>query len=201
MKRLPLLVAFLLAPATLWAQSLPATQPSAASSQPAAQPTAQPDGAPAVAPHEAERAPVVDRTHHEQEAEVDAGREDLDLKQEVIHRRRFTLAIGGMVQVQGAFYVTAMFEPGALGGNQRLPIENPVLSDIVERQCVTAAPDARFVYHLLAAKGICVVPLTGFYSPHAGFRFTLLETDNEKRRWIFKTLAEAVAEYLESDRA
>ena len=86
--------------------------------------------------------------------------------------------------VQGAFYVTAMFEPGALGGNQRLPIENPVLSDIVERQCVTAAPDARFVYHLLAAKGICVVPLTGFYSPHAGFRFTLLETDDEKRRWI-----------------
>jgi phosphate-selective porin len=105
MKRLPLLVAFLLAPATLRAQSLPATQPSAASSQPAAQPTAQPDGAPAVAPHEAERAPVVDRTHHEQEAEVNAGREDLDLKQEVIHRRRFTLAIGGMVQVQGAFYV------------------------------------------------------------------------------------------------
>ncbi len=103
--------------------------------------------------------------------------------------------------VQGAFYVTAMFEPGALGGNQRLPIENEVLSDIVERQCVTASPDARFVYHLLAAKGICVVPLTGFYSPHAGFRFTLLETDDAKRRWIFKTIAEAVEEYLASDRA
>jgi alanine-synthesizing transaminase len=103
--------------------------------------------------------------------------------------------------VQGAFYVTAMFEPGALGGNNRLPIENANLSDVVERQCVTAAPDARFVYHLLASKGICVVPLTGFYTPTAGFRFTLLETDDEKRRWIFKTLAAAVTEYLDSDRA
>jgi hypothetical protein len=99
MKRLPLIATLLLAPAPLWAQAQPATQPSASS-----QPAAQPDAAPVVAPHEAERAPVVERTHHERE-EASAGREDLDLKQEVIHNRRFTLSIGGMVQVQGAFYV------------------------------------------------------------------------------------------------
>ena len=80
-----------------------------------------------------------------------------------------------------------------LDGDNRLPIENPELREIVERQCVGAALDARFVYHLLASTGICVVPLSGFCSPHPGFRFTLLETDDAKRRWIFRTLAEAVS--------
>ena len=85
-----------------------------------------------------------------------------------------------------------------LNGNNRLPIADPNLREVVERQCKGAAPDWRFVYHLLASTGICVVPLTGFYTPHPGFRFTLLETDDAKRAWIFRTLAEAVAEYLES---
>ena len=56
-------------------------------------------------------------------------------------------------RAQGAFYMTAVFEPGVLDGNNRLPIDNPELSDIVERQCVSAALDARFVYHLLASTG------------------------------------------------
>ena len=102
-------------------------------------------------------------------------------------------------KVQGAFYVTALFEHGSLNMDNRLPIANQNLRDIVERQCTTAAPDARFVYHLLASTGICVVPLTGFYTPRPGFRFTLLETDAAKRKWIFETLAGAVAEYLASD--
>jgi aspartate/methionine/tyrosine aminotransferase len=101
---------------------------------------------------------------------------------------------------QGAFYMTALFEHGALNHNNRLPIADPNLREVVERQCKGAAPDARFVYHLLASTGICVVPLTGFYTPHPGFRFTLLETDDAKRAWIFRTLAQALAEYLESDK-
>ena len=101
-------------------------------------------------------------------------------------------------RAQGAFYMTAVFEPGVLDGNPRLPIDNPELSDIVERQCVNAALDARFVYHLLASTGLCVVPLSGFCSPHPGFRFTLLETDDVKRKWIFQTLAEAVTAYIAS---
>ena len=100
---------------------------------------------------------------------------------------------------QGAFYMTAFFEYGALNNNNRLPIANPELRELVERQCKGAAPDARFVYYLLASTGICVVPLTGFYTPHPGFRFTLLEADDAKRAWIFRTLADAVREYLESD--
>ena len=44
--------------------------------------------------------------------------------------------------------------------------------------------------------GIVVVPLTGFYCAHPGFRVTLLETDDTKRAWIFKTLREAIDQYL-----
>ena len=101
---------------------------------------------------------------------------------------------------QGAFYMTALFEPGALNGQNRLPMADQRLRETVEQQCKGAAPDARFVYHLLGSTGICVVPLSGFYSPHAGFRFTLLETDDGKREWIFRTLAEALTEYVESGR-
>jgi len=102
---------------------------------------------------------------------------------------------------QGAFYMTVMFEHGVLNGQNRLPIADAPLRDTVERQCKGAAPDWRFVYHLLASTGICVVPLTGFFSPHAGFRFTLLETDDAKRAWIFRTVAEALTEYVESARS
>lgn len=101
---------------------------------------------------------------------------------------------------RGAFYMTALFEHGALNGNNRLTIADPRLRETVERQAKGVAPDAHFVYHLLASTGICVVPLSGFYSPHPGFRFTLLETDDAKRAWIFRTLAAAVSEYVESDR-
>jgi aspartate/methionine/tyrosine aminotransferase len=101
---------------------------------------------------------------------------------------------------RGAFYMTARFEPGALNNDNRLPIAEAELREVVERQCKGAAPDARFVYHLLASTGICVVPLTGFYTPHPGFRFTLLESDDAKRAWIFQSLAEALVTYLESDK-
>jgi aspartate/methionine/tyrosine aminotransferase len=59
------------------------------------------------------------------------------------------------------------------------------------------APDKRFVYWLLASTGICVVPLSGFASELPGFRFTLLEHDDAKRREIFKTLGDAIRRYLE----
>jgi aspartate/methionine/tyrosine aminotransferase len=58
--------------------------------------------------------------------------------------------------------------------------------------------DKRFVYHLLAATGICVVPLTGFNCGLKGFRTTLLESDEKKFAWIFTTLREKMSEYLKS---
>ena len=59
-------------------------------------------------------------------------------------------------------------------------------------------PEKRFVYYLLAATGIVVVPLSGFQSRHAGFRVTILEADDTKRTWTFNTLRESIDQYLTS---
>jgi len=65
----------------------------------------------------------------------------------------------------------------------------------IEHLVKNVSPDKRFVYYLMGATGIVVVPLTGFQCEHAGFRFTLLETNAEKRAWIFRTLRSAIDEY------
>ena len=56
----------------------------------------------------------------------------------------------------------------------------------------------RAVEVALAATGICVVPLTGFCCTRKGFRVTLLECDDEKRRWTWHTIAESIKQYLAS---
>jgi aspartate/methionine/tyrosine aminotransferase len=96
----------------------------------------------------------------------------------------------------GAFYMTILFEDGVLNDRQTLAIENPKVRAMVEDLVKGVTHDARFVYYLLGATGICVVPLTGFCCKRDGFRVTLLECDDEKRRWIFSTLARALREYL-----
>jgi aspartate/methionine/tyrosine aminotransferase len=96
----------------------------------------------------------------------------------------------------GAFYVTVLFEDGALNYHQSLRIDNPKVRGMVEDLVRGAPNDARFVYYLLGATGICVVPLSGFCCKRDGFRVTLLECDDEKRRWIFASLAKALREYL-----
>lgn len=98
----------------------------------------------------------------------------------------------------GAFYQTVMFHPGMLNDNQSLPIENANIRARIEQLVQNVSPDKRFVYYLMGATGIVVVPLTGFQSQHAGFRFTLLETDDTKRAWIFKTLRDSIDAYVGS---
>jgi len=98
----------------------------------------------------------------------------------------------------GAFYQTVMFKDGILNNQQTLPIDNPKIKEKIESLVPYVSPDKRFVYYLMAATGIVVVPLTGFQCDHAGFRFTLLETDDEKRAWVFKTLRESIDTYVQS---
>jgi aspartate/methionine/tyrosine aminotransferase len=98
----------------------------------------------------------------------------------------------------GAFYFTIMFKDGRLTNNQTLPIDTPKLSKRIEELVQGVSPDKRFVYYLMAMTGIVVVPLSGFQCDHEGFRFTLLENDDTKRAWIFKTLREAIDLYLTS---
>lgn len=98
----------------------------------------------------------------------------------------------------GAFYQTVMFKPGILNDTQTLKVENAAVRTRIEALTKNVTPDKRFVYYLMAATGIVVVPLTGFQCDHPGFRFTLLETDPVKRAWILKTLRESIEAYVAS---
>jgi alanine-synthesizing transaminase len=99
----------------------------------------------------------------------------------------------------GAFYASVILEEGALNQRQSLPVENRGAKEILE-QALSAGvtPDKRLVLHLLAATGICVVPMTGFTSLLPGFRMTLLEPNDSNRAWVFSTLREKIGEYLAS---
>jgi aspartate/methionine/tyrosine aminotransferase len=101
-------------------------------------------------------------------------------------------------RTNGAFYFTVMFDEGALTPTQTLAVPNPKARGKVEQIVKNVALDKRFVYYLLAATGICVVPLTGFSCNLQGFRVTLLESDDTKFEWIFRTLREKITEYLKS---
>ncbi len=98
----------------------------------------------------------------------------------------------------GAFYLTVMFKDNILNSHQTLPIENADVRTRIETLAPDVSADKRFVYYLMGATGIVVVPLTGFQCAHAGFRVTLLETDDARRAWIFKTLREAIDQYVAS---
>jgi len=99
---------------------------------------------------------------------------------------------------QGAFYFTVMFKDGVLTNKQTLPIDNPKLREYIESQVQGVSPDKRFVYYLMGATGIVVVPLTGFHCSHDGFRCTLLEMNDERRAEIYRTLRAAIDQYVAS---
>ncbi|RJX32890.1 MAG: pyridoxal phosphate-dependent aminotransferase [Desulfurivibrio sp.] len=104
-------------------------------------------------------------------------------------------------RTNGAFYMSVAFQEGALTHKQTLEIENSQVRAEIERLVSPAnvSPDKRFVYYLLGATGICVVPLSSFATPMQGFRVTLLERDEDTLRMIFATLAENIKKYLASE--
>lgn len=103
-----------------------------------------------------------------------------------------------VVEPQGAFYLAVIFDDNILTDKMFLPIENSRLKEFIEPLLEEADLDKRFIIYLLAATGICVVPMTSFHSKKNGFRATLLETNPEKFEWIYKTLANSIKEYLSS---
>ncbi|MDR1430050.1 MAG: pyridoxal phosphate-dependent aminotransferase [Spirochaetaceae bacterium] len=103
-----------------------------------------------------------------------------------------------LIKPRGALYATAIFDRETFEetAERSLPVKDAALAEFIRKKTADVAPDKRFVYWLLASTGICVVPLSGFASELPGFRFTLLEYNDEKRREIFKTLGEASRAYL-----
>jgi aspartate/methionine/tyrosine aminotransferase len=103
-------------------------------------------------------------------------------------------------RTNGAFYMAVAFKDGLLNNRQSLPIANNEVRDLVQGLVSQpgVSPDKRFVYNILAATGICIVPLSSFSTPLQGFRVTLLEKDENECRRIYRTLAEKIDEYLQS---
>lgn len=98
----------------------------------------------------------------------------------------------------GAFYTSVIFRKGVLKPTQRLAVENAQAKVLVEEMVKGVPLDKRFVYYVLAATGICVVPISSFCSELDGFRVTLLEEDPEKMRWMYRRLRSAIQEYIAS---
>ena len=103
-------------------------------------------------------------------------------------------------RTNGAFYMSVVFEEELLNHRQSLPITIEEARTLVEELTSDPAmqPDKRFVYYLLAATGICVVPLTSFNTELQGFRMTLLEPDETEFRTILTKLEDSVRRYLAS---
>jgi aspartate/methionine/tyrosine aminotransferase len=99
----------------------------------------------------------------------------------------------------GAFYNTIIFKEGSLMPNQKIKISNPDIEKLVSGCVSENIPrDKRFVYYLLAAKGVCVVPISSFCSELQGFRVTLLEENEEVLIKTFTAIRDGIVEYLNS---
>jgi aspartate/methionine/tyrosine aminotransferase len=101
----------------------------------------------------------------------------------------------------GAFYMTVVFNDAVLNGRQTLAIEHDDIRAYIEALVSEQIEfDKRFVYYLLGATGVCVIPLTSFFTDLPGFRMTLLERDEERFERTVRILAEKIVEYVESAR-
>ncbi len=101
----------------------------------------------------------------------------------------------------GAFYNTIIFEEGVLQEGQHLRIEDPHAEKLLQTWLASEenmALDKRFVYYLLAAKGVCVVPISSFCSELSGFRVTLLEENEALLKETFCRIRDAVNEFVTS---
>lgn len=99
----------------------------------------------------------------------------------------------------GAFYNTIIFRDGTLKKGQKLKIEDEHINTLVEGWVNQQIPhDKRFVYYLLGAKGVCVVPISSFCSELQGFRVTLLEENEEILVRTFTAIRDGIVEYLAS---
>ncbi len=105
-----------------------------------------------------------------------------------------------VVRTNGAFYMSVVFEEGALNESQKLHVDSPEARRLVESALdqPNVSLDKRFVYYLLAATGVCLVPLSSFSTPHQGFRMTLLQQDDDVFEQTIESIAKATTEFLSS---
>ncbi len=99
----------------------------------------------------------------------------------------------------GAFYNTIIFRKGVLKPHQKIEIADAKIRNLVESWTREVIPlDKRFVYYLLAAKGVCVVPISSFSSELEGFRVTLLEENEGILIKTFQSIRDGIIAYIKS---
>ena len=102
-------------------------------------------------------------------------------------------------RTNGAFYNTIIFDEGVLKSEQKLKVDRPEIQNLLDTWLAAEMPlDQRFVYYLLAAKRVCVVPISSFASKLLGFRVTLLEEDREIMAETYTRIKEGILEYCQS---
>ncbi len=101
-----------------------------------------------------------------------------------------------VVEPKGGFFLTVLFEDGILNDKMKLTITNKSAEEFIQPLLRNIANDRRFVLNLLAATGICVVPISSFCCKKDGFRITLLEEDPAKFEWVFTTIRDSIKAYL-----
>jgi alanine-synthesizing transaminase len=88
------------------------------------------------------------------------------------------------VTPKGAFYLSVTFSEAFMQQPFTLAAQNPDAQALLDQELAQIPADdfdKRFCYQLMAATGVCTVPLTtGFNSTTHGFRITLLENDANK---------------------
>jgi aspartate/methionine/tyrosine aminotransferase len=98
----------------------------------------------------------------------------------------------------GAFYMSVVFAE-ELTERMGLHIEDRRVEEFVRERCTSGMSlDRKFVYELLGAHQICVVPLAGFVCDLHGFRVTLLERDDATFSRVFRTIASSINEFVAS---
>jgi aspartate/methionine/tyrosine aminotransferase len=118
---------------------------------------------------------------------------------ELLAKKMADVAGVSLVETTGAYYACVVFDDDVLDSTQELAIENEAVAQVIEPLLADVPLDKRFVYYLLAAEGICVVPLSsGFYSQYHGFRMTLLESDIDIFQDTVERICRAINEYLNS---
>ena len=99
----------------------------------------------------------------------------------------------------GAFYNTIIFKKGVLKPDQALQISDSNTEALLQSWLHPEMPlDQRFVYYLLAAKQVCVVPISAFCSDLLGFRITLLEENVADQMVIYDRLKAGILEYCKN---
>ena len=97
----------------------------------------------------------------------------------------------------GAFYVSVVFKT-KITNKMRLKIENQTVNQYINSLLnEDQQADFSFVYQLLGAKNICVVPLTSFVTDLQGFRSTLLERNDKRFLYVYHNLVDAIKEFLD----